>query len=702
MAYGSRQGAADRARAEMLEPNEELSSVLREEAAQSVGLDGDAIADDQIRAFERYIGKDYGDEQDGMSRVHTREVFETIEWMRPDMARIFAAGPGCIEVEFPDDPTGEKAEQASALLYWRIFGEGDGLGLVDSFFFNGALQKIGVICVDWEEDELGSPETLEALTVMEAQKVAADPSVVELLDTQVSETSDAEGQELYDVTVQKVKRKAHASMKVVAPEDFRVSKRATNLERPFYCGYSLRMYLSDIVEMWPDQEGAIREAASSAQQTMEMDERRMARFELDEEGLDTRHDHDEGEVLLECEFVHYDLDGDGFVELVECYRIGSLVLEAEEAEENNFACWSPIRIPHKLIGLSIADIVMDVQRTQTVLLRSSLNGSQMAVAPRMAVSDHVNLTDLLTVRIGALVRLKQNAPGPVKDHVHPITVPDVAGSALNMMEKVDRIAEARTGVTRNAQGLNPDVLHKTMGGVALLQNAASVRKEMCARNLAEGLSMAFTKFLRLEIRHGEKRQKIGNGKSQRDVDLSQWSPDVRVKVHVGQGTGNREAQLMNLMQLAQMQDAFVTKYGDAQPIVTPRHRYNTTEQITRAMGFSSAEPFFADPDKLDDQGKAMLAKMMEPKPDPKVAEAMQKLQADQQQFMAKLQQDQQQFMAKLAAERQEHAEEMAFDLEKLGEEVRLAETEIIVDAEQKNERQSAAGGPNVRTGGDKV
>ncbi len=689
------------------DPWADLLTELQAEAQNSLGLDGDQIATDQVRAFERYIGKDYGDEVKGQSRVHTREVFETIEWMRPDMARIFASGPGCLEVEFPDDPDGSMGETATKLLYQRIFEDEDGLGLVDQYFFNGALQKLGVIGVYWEDERLGQPKEMKGLNLQQVQDLSSDEETYEVLGGEQDGMDAETGTETYTLVVQKVEQRAKPCMEVIPPEYFRCSKRAVSLDRPPYVGHDTPLSEADVIALFPDKEEEIKENAGQARDNLEDDERRMARFEMDEAGGDARIEGREGgtggEILLSREYIYHDQDGDGYPELLECYRLGTLMLSAEEKDENCYAAWSPIRIPHKLVGISIADITIDIQRTQTVLMRSALNAAMLAVAPRTAVSNKVNLTDLLTVRPGGIIRLLDGAQGMPGEHVYPFITPDVAASALKMMEKVDTQAETRTGVTRHTQGLNPDVLHKTMGGVALLQNAASVRKELTARNLAQGLSEAFTKYLRLIIRHGEKKQALGKGKARKEIDISGWSPNAKVKVHVGQGTGNREAQLMQLMQLASMQQSFIDKYGPDNPIVTPGKQYNTIEQITRAMGFRSAEPFFADPEKLDDAGKAKLAEMMQPKPDPKTQAEMAKLQATQAAAEKKFELLMAQLQQKGVLEREKIAAEVQSDREQLSAEVMLAREETQADAVVALANGARkAGSADTRVGGDKV
>src|SRR5690606_26922049 len=53
------------------------------------------------------------------------------------------------------------------------------------------------------------------------------------------------------------------------------------------------------------------------------------------------------------------------------------------------------------------------------------------------------------------------------------------------LEYFNTVAEQRTGIVRNAQGLNPDTLHDTAGGAFALMAAAQKRLRLIARIFAE-------------------------------------------------------------------------------------------------------------------------------------------------------------------------------------------------------------------------
>ena len=78
-----------------------------------------------------------------------------------------------------------------------------------------------------------------------------------------------------------------------------------------------------------------------------------------------------------------------------------------------FAAMTPVIVTHRFFGRSIADLVMDIQRIKTALLRAVLDNAYLANNPRVEVADQYanenTLDDLLVSRPGGIVRTK--SPG---------------------------------------------------------------------------------------------------------------------------------------------------------------------------------------------------------------------------------------------------------------------------------------------------
>ncbi len=663
-----------------------LRAVLVREEADSLGK-SDSMAAEQIEAFERYTGQPYGNETVGRSSVHTREAFETIEWMRPDMARIFASGGKAVTFDPWGPGSEQQAEEATDAINQVFFEQQDGRIIVDTLFFDGAVQKYGVVAVLWEDATMGDPETYEGLNIFQAQQLVSDPNV-DVLEAAATahepvyhpETGEHVGDRPIEgrMTVQRVKLQARPYVQNIAPDDFRISKRATNLDDPPYCGHVERMPLSELKLLHPAKQEELEEYSGSMSDTT-TDERRSARFwdEDDPTGFQTVDDGEDPEVETMREYVHFDLDGDGYAELLECRRLGECVLKAEPVEEHPYAGWTPYPIPHKLVGLSCVDVVKDLQEVKTTLLRNGLDAVYQSVAPRTLVNkDAVTLSDLLSIRPGQIVRVKDGVD--LDKAVRPLTVPDMSGPALRMMEYVDQAVETRSGVTRHAQGMDPDALNKTAKGIQLLQSAASVRKENIARNLASGLEMMFRKFYRLMVRNQQRPQQMRIGKEWRTYTPSTWNAEARVRVHVGLGTGDRDTELQMLGGIFNMQKEYVARFGPQNPFVTPKHMHNTIEKMVRVMGERSADAFFADPSTIPPE---QLQAALQPPPNPKAQEVQMNMQMEQ----MRLQMDQMRMRMDAMMEREKTQGQLQLKREQIGGELQLKRETTVAELQQKQQ-----------------
>src|SRR3546814_15673921 len=67
--------------------------------------------------------------------------------------------------------------------------------------------------------------------------------------------------------------------------------------------------------------------------------------------------------------------------------VGNVILDVEEVDEVPFVVFCPFPRAHRMVGNSLADKVMDIQRVRSVLLRQALDGTYLTNAPRMFVAD---------------------------------------------------------------------------------------------------------------------------------------------------------------------------------------------------------------------------------------------------------------------------------------------------------------------------
>jgi hypothetical protein len=484
---------------------------------------------------------------------------------------------------------------------------------------------------------------------------------------------------IYDVKLRRTKTDGRINIENVPPEEFLISKRAKSLKDANFVSHRTTMTVSDLVAMGYDRDEV---EAYAGVTDLDTSEERTSRFEDLESGseFDSK-DPAMRDVLVTESYIKADYDNDGVAELRRVITVGSgyHILENEECDYVPFAILSPILMPHRAIGRSVAELVMDVQLIKSTLMRQLLDNIYNTNNARVvAVEGQVNLDDLLTNRPGGIVRTR--APGMVQ----PLQVPEVSGAVFPALEYMDRLKEQRTGVSRQSMGLDADALQSTTAtAVAAMQAASQGKIEMIARVFAEtGVKDLFRGILHLVTKYQNKPQIVRLRNQFVPMDPRQWANSYDVQINVGLGTGQRDQQLATLFQIAAKQEQIMGTMGVNNPIVTPLEYRNTLAKITELSGFKNAAEFFADPRNAPPQ------QPQQPAPDPRIAMEMQKMQADMQMAQQKAAQD-------LQLQKEKMQMEFAFKREQMAAELQLRQQELAFERELR--AQQIVAGVNTST-----
>jgi hypothetical protein len=144
------------------------------------------------------------------------------------------------------------------------------------------------------------------------------------------------------------------------------------------------------------------------------------------------------------------------------------------------------------------------------------------------------LDDLLVSRPGGVVRTRQ--PGGLNWQA----VPDITTSIYPMLQYLDAELEARTGVSRQAQGLDANALqNQSATAVAQVFSASQMRVKLIARIMAEGVRDIFALLHGTIRKHGQQRQTVRLRNAWVDVDPRGWKTRDDMTINVGLGAGGR-------------------------------------------------------------------------------------------------------------------------------------------------------------------
>jgi hypothetical protein len=360
----------------------------------------------------------------------------------------------------------------------------------------------------------------------------------------------------------------------------------------------------------------------------------------------------------------------------------------EPVAENPFDAMTPVIMPHRFFGRSVADLVMDLQRIRTALLRTLLDNLYLASNARMEVAEEVatndTLDDMLANRPGGIVRVKRLGG------IQPIQNGEIGSFAYPLLEYTSQRMEQRTGVTRQGQGIDAQALtNQSATAVNQIFSVAQAKVKLIARIFAEtGIKGLFLTLHGVIRRNASVASTVRLRRKWVEVDPRQWKRRADMTVTVGMGSGTKEQQLAFLWALLGVQKEAIMVPG--QGLVKPENIYNTLKKLVELGGLKSVDPYFVDPAENPDVGG-------EPPPDPKLLEAQEKLKLQQEETKAKIalqveqsKVDQQAAMMKLASEKEiaraRLEAEVAMKREQMMAEIGLSRERMLAEAQLKREQ----------------
>lgn len=657
-----------------------LLKILKDEEADAASYYDSELAAAQTEAMDRFHAKPFGDEIEGRSKVVTHDVEDTINWIMPKLMRAFMEADELISVEDPKSDDAGSTKCAADYLKHIFFKDNDGETELYDYCFDALLQRLGVFRVGWQDPQPKPPRTLEGVPIEILQKYLEDP------EYEILEQEPSEDQTSFSLKVQHTPKMGRVVVECLPPEECAFSRRASSGRKADYFRWKREVFLADLLREFPDKKHDLapdgttprndetQDVASDGRENARFPDESSTRFEGGKEHTGRR------KVNLVEECIRVDFDGDGITELRHVKRVGDVILENIEVERSEFHVWTPIRVAHRMAGRSLTDTILDLQRIRTVILRNTLDSMSQSLVPRTAVNTQMMTDDtvasLLDADIGGVITVN----GDVRSAVQPFVTPDLSSQGLVMLEYMDQRVETATGVTRHSQGLRPEAITDTKGGIEALQGAATERIELIARWLAKGLQEVFESILHLVSSHQDQPRIVKIKGKPMPIDPRLWSDEMSVDVSVGMATENRQMRIMNLSVIKQTQAEIIQLAGPENPICgVPEYR-TTCAMLAEQMGMKAPERFFKEiPEGYQPPP---------PQPDPKVAEAQAKMQLEAQKAQQAAQLDQ----AKLQADQQLQAHKINSERElaliKAQSERQIAEIRIASEAQIARERMA--------------
>ncbi|WP_027815010.1 portal protein [Paraburkholderia bannensis] len=591
---------------------------------------------DRYNALNAYFARPLGNEIDDRSQIVMPELRDTVEWIMPQLMRMFVGSGKPVQFDPEAQGDEDQAEIETEVVNWVFMRQNNGFMILHDFFKDALLLRNGYINSYWLKKRKTSVESYTGLDQIELAMLLQTEDDIEILEQDEKQVliigpQGPQESTTFDIKLRRTTMIGQVKVDCVPPEEMRVSPQARhNFDESPFVEHECKKPRSELIEMGFDR--ATVEGITIATPDW-LDLIALARDEVTDQ-LSEEEPSDPASQLVSVRtvFIRVDYDGDGISELRRVIVGGDKILDNDEVEEVSFSYCSPIRMPHRHVGISYYDLLYDLQVIKTTLFRQALDNLYISNNQGYAVDwQKVNMGDLMTSRPGRIVRT-EGAPEGI---IMPLSTPsNMMSQVVPALEYCDLQREMRTGIGKDTMGVDADALQDvTKGGQLAAMSAASMKVELVARLLGEGVKDVFQKIHGLLRRHQDKPLTLKLTNRWVEANPADWRERTELIPNVGLGSGNREEARQNVVLLGQAQSQ-LAPFG----LVGPKQAYETFKQVTHLLGFENPTQFAMDPDSPEYQ-QAMQQKAHQPQ-DPRIAAAQMKAQTDQQIAQMRLQGEQ--------------------------------------------------------------
>src|SRR5512139_3186199 len=617
----------------------------------------------------------------GRSQAVSTDVADTIEGLMPGLMEVFSGTEEVCEFNPVGPEDVDAARQETDYINHVFMNQNNGFLVLYSFIKDALLSKNGVVKVWWEEREEEETETYYDLTDDQFAIIAADDEVeiVEHTEKPIEDQQmqqQMQSQALHDVKVSEKQTIGEAKVLGVPPEEFGIERTARSIQTANYCFHKVIKSQAELIEQGFDEDQIKTLPTYASVSNPE---------EINRDSVDeSQNSGDEiNEQIRPIEITeHYcrmDYKGEGKVCL---YRVttggeGDEILIRDgtddiiEFDVMPFAAMTPVIVTHRFFGRSIADIVKEIQKIKTALLRALLDNAYLANNPRVEVAEvfasESTLDDLLVSRPGGIVRTKQ--PGGINWQ----QIPTIGNHIYPLLEYMDTQREMRTGVTRQGQGIGPEALQdQSATAVNQLFTMAQARMRLIAKIFAEtGVKDLFNLLHGVIRRYGQQQQTFRLRGQWISVDPRDWKKRNDMTVHVGLGNGGKAEQMAMMNMIAMYQEKALA--GGLTNLVNPQNLYNTAKDFARIAGKKNVDAYFTDPSTQPP---------LQPQPDPKLMEIQMKAEIEKLQAQADIAAQNAKIQSEMALAQQKFEMEKKLKLMDAGIKVKEHQASLAHDAQK--------------------
>lgn len=604
--------------------------------------------------------KDYS----GRSKVVKTEMRDAIRNTMPSIFRTLLQARKIVEYT-PSHPSFTAWIDQQAEYVTQLFWQNDGYRQLYNGIEESAKLKRGVLMTDWE------PDPNPSLTKVTNASYSVVSQLLEADDVEIVELA-TEDDVTFDVSYLTREQNGKIIFQSIPTYQFFIDQYSSSIKES--CEIGVHGHRADVT---------VAEAEQMGLEYDDWDELDAQDPETADHGGSSKHrrgyvksqqkehvDPKKHKFLLTQAIASVDIENVGYPQLYRFYFGGTShrLIDYELIEDSPYDLVNLNLKAHATDGHSFYDLTHQEQDAATSLLRATIDNAHAANNPRHAANPR--LTEFKDLRSPSL-----SAPIRTKEQIQTVAVPFTGQGLLGLLTYMDQDVQNKVGVTKAAQGLDPDAMQSTDKQAVMNTIATSQGQvELMVRNLVEcTLIPVFRKMLKLATRHFSPIQVMRSKGVVIPVDLRYFDCDAIATPNVGLGTARSEQKKAALGFVLQKQEAYMEQYGLGNPFTSLAQIYNTLEDLLELDGITNTGRYL---NIITPQMEQQLAEQQAQQAE----EQAKKAPADPARTMLAIEEGKRQVeMMKLAHEKEESSVKALNDLMKIRADIDYKRDKLIQD-----------------------
>lgn len=591
---------------------EEIAKRLKEdiEAAESVA---EVEALDNAETYQYYRAKTMGNEEDGRSKIVSSDVFEAIEWTVPAIMDIFTSdNMPDFEPEGPEDEDSAKA--MTQLVRYQTWRQNDGETEIRKAVKDALMYRPGgVIKYGWDKKVKSQPKQYAGLTGMELAEMSMHE---DFTITGMEETESG-----FNVScIYRSTEFDGPTFEALPPGEFLRHPNAKSVKDSQFCAHKKRVtfdYLrrqekkglyDNLVEDFQFAGGGTNPEYFESVAYSEDNLQRGQEHSGDPARRET--------YLYEC-YVELDTDGDGMLEKrIITYISGGLTKDGSGVIRNienlyerpTFIDLNAIEDTHKFAGITIAELVKDLQRLNTFLLRQTVNNiAQSNNSRKVYDPTRVNQADVDNNKPGAGIRVKQGVRP--SEAIYELPTQSVNASVMTFFGISKELGEQRTGISKSFKSAGDSNNQTATGQLSAIQQA-SMRIRMIARIMWSGLSDLFRQMVFMNKKFLTKSTFIRLENRWVEITPDDLEGKMDLVLNFGMGMASKQQIVIGMQSLTAMLGQI--QAATQLPVLDAANLKTMISEYVKGLGYKNVERFLPEIMKQPPQSAndAMAAEKM--------------------------------------------------------------------------------------------